>query len=91
MFKKAKPGVIKSARNDISDKFFARNVSEMTANNNWSFFRDGIHKEMENNIHPICPKPGIISPGFPLRILESILRDMIFQIYPLILTLHACI
>ena len=50
VFKKAKPEVIKSAINDISDKFFARNVSEITVNNNWSFFRDGIHKVMENNI-----------------------------------------
>ena len=50
VFKKAKPEVIKSAINDISEKFFARNVSEITVNNNWSFFRDGIHKVMENNI-----------------------------------------
>ena len=50
VFKKAKPEVIKSAINDISDKFFARNASEITVNNNWLFFRDGIHKVMENNI-----------------------------------------
>ena len=50
VFKKAEPEVIKSAINEISDQFFARNVSEITVNNNWSFFRDGIHKVMKNNI-----------------------------------------
>ena len=34
VFKKAEPEVIKSAINEISDQFFARNVSEITVNNN---------------------------------------------------------
>ena len=50
VFKKAEPEVIKSANNEISDQLIARNVSEITVHNNWSFFRDGIHKVMKNNI-----------------------------------------